>query len=127
MQPSNKIAIIGAGIGGLASGYFLQEAGRQAEIFERAAVPGGRIQLLEKDGACVDVGTQYFHTNYVETLKLLDAVGLKDQLRSIRPPVEMMRGGKGYLVRGHRAGAIHAGKMRPRGPGVPRAPDNNRL
>ncbi len=99
MQPSNKIAIIGAGIGGLASGYFLQEAGRDVEVFERAKVPGGRIQLLEKDGARVDVGTQYFHTNYVETLKLLEAVGLKDQLRSIRPPVEMMRGGKGYLVR----------------------------
>ena len=61
-QPQN-IVIIGAGIGGLASGYFLQDAGRNVDIYERASVPGGRIQLLEKEGSRVDVGTQYFHTN----------------------------------------------------------------
>jgi phytoene dehydrogenase-like protein len=70
---SQKILIVGAGIGGLASGQFLREAGRDVDIYERAPVPGGRIQLLEKEGSRVDVGTQYFHTNYVETLKLLSA------------------------------------------------------
>ena len=99
MRQSGKVVIIGAGIGGLASGHFLREGGREVEIFERSAVPGGRIQLLEKEGARVDVGTQYFHTNYVETLKLLDAVGLKDQLRPIRPPVQLIRNGRGYLVK----------------------------
>ena len=99
MRQSGKVVIIGAGIGGLASGHFLREGGREVEIFERSAVPGGRIQLLEKEGARVDVGTQYFHTNYVDTLKLLDAVGLKDQLRPIRPPVQLIRNGRGYLVK----------------------------
>lgn len=51
MEPSARTVIIGAGVGGLAAGYFLQEAGRQVEIYGRASVPGGRIQLLEKDGA----------------------------------------------------------------------------
>lgn len=99
MDASNKIAIIGAGIGGLASGYYLKKAGREIEIFERARIPGGRIQLLEKEGARVDVGTQYFHTNYVETLKLLDDLGLKDRLIPIRPPVKIMRGGEGFPVK----------------------------
>ena len=99
MQTSNKAAIIGAGIGGLASGYYLQKAGREVEIFERTRIPGGRIQLLEKDGARVDVGTQYFHTNYVETLKILDDLGMKDQLIPIRPPVKIMRGGRGFPVK----------------------------
>lgn len=99
MQSSDKIAIIGAGIGGLASGHLLKEAGRDIEIFERAPIPGGRIQLLERDGARVDVGTQYFHTNYDETLKLMDAVGLKDQLVPVRPPVKIMREGRGYAVK----------------------------
>jgi protoporphyrinogen oxidase len=99
MQTSSKAAIVGAGIGGLASGYYLQKDGREVEIFERARIPGGRIQLLEKDGARVDVGTQYFHTNYVETLKLLDDLGLKDQLIPIRPPVKIMREGHGFPVK----------------------------
>jgi protoporphyrinogen oxidase len=92
-------AIIGAGIGGLAAGNFLQKAAKKIHIFEKAGVPGGRIQLLERDGARVDVGTQYFHTNYEETYKLLDEVGLKEQLIPIRPPVKIMRGGRGYLVK----------------------------
>ena len=99
MQTSSKVAIIGAGIGGLASGYYLQKAGHEVEIFERARIPGGRIQLLEKDGARVDVGTQYFHTNYVETLKILDDLGMKDQLIPIRPPVKIMREGRGFPVK----------------------------
>jgi protoporphyrinogen oxidase len=92
-------AIIGAGIGGLASGHFLVNSGRSIRIYERARVPGGRIQLLEHDGARIDVGTQYFHTNYVETLKLLDEIGLKEQLLPIRPPVKFIRAGHGYLVK----------------------------
>jgi len=92
-------AIIGAGIGGLASGHFLQSHNASFRIYEQASVPGGRIQLLERDGARIDVGTQYFHTNYTETYKLLDEVGLKDKLIPIRPPVKIMRGGRGYLVK----------------------------
>jgi phytoene dehydrogenase-like protein len=49
MQPSQRIAIVGAGIGGLATGHFLQEAGRDVAIYERASLPGGRIQLLERE------------------------------------------------------------------------------
>jgi oxygen-dependent protoporphyrinogen oxidase len=99
MDPSKKVLIIGAGIGGLASGYFLQQAGREVEIYERAPVPGGRIQLLEKEGARVDVGAQYFHTNYVETLRLLDSLGLKEKLIPIRAPVMLMRDGHGFLAK----------------------------
>jgi oxygen-dependent protoporphyrinogen oxidase len=99
MEVSQKIVIIGAGIGGLASGYFLQEAGHDVEIHERAPIPGGRIKLLEREGARIDVGAQYFHTNYVETLKLLDSLELKDALLPIQAPVMLMRNGHGFLTR----------------------------
>jgi len=99
MEQAQKIVIVGAGIGGLASGYFLREAGRDIAIYERSDVPGGRIKVLQKGDSIVDVGTQYFHTNYVETYKLLEALGLKDQLLPIRPPVQLMRNGRGYLVK----------------------------
>jgi|GEM_PF-5663216 len=98
-QPTGQTVIIGAGVGGLAAGHLLKKAGMECRIFERAAVPGGRIQALRRGDAVVDVGTQYFHTNYVETLKILEDVGLRDRLLSIRAPVRMMRHGKGQLVK----------------------------
>lgn len=98
-QASQKIAIIGAGIGGLTAGHLLREARRDVALYERAPIAGGRIQLLEREGARIDVGTQYFHTNYEETLKLLDALGLKDQLLPIRAPVMLMRNGRGFLAK----------------------------
>jgi protoporphyrinogen oxidase len=99
MRTPEKIAIVGAGIGGLTAGHLLREAGRAVEIYERAPVPGGRIQLLEREGARIDVGTQYFHTNYVETLKLLEALGLQEKLLPIRAPVMLMRNGRGFLAK----------------------------
>ncbi len=98
-ETDGRTVIIGAGIGGLAAGHFLEKAGHECRIFERASVPGGRIQALRKGDAVVDVGTQYFHTNYVETLKVLEDVGLRDRLIPIRAPVRMIRHGKGQLVK----------------------------
>jgi protoporphyrinogen oxidase len=99
MQSPRKVVIVGAGIGGLTAGHFLREASRDVAIYERAPVPGGRIQLLERQGARIDVGTQYFHTNYEETLKLLATLGLKDELLPIRAPVMLMRNGRGFLAK----------------------------
>ena len=98
-RAAGQTVIIGAGIGGLATGHFLKKAGFECRILERAPVPGGRIQALKRGDAVVDVGTQYFHTNYVETLKILEDVGLKDKLLSIRAPVRMIRHGEGQLVK----------------------------
>jgi protoporphyrinogen oxidase len=98
-RAAGRTIVIGAGIGGLATGHYLTKAGVECRILERAPVPGGRIQALRRGDDVVDVGTQYFHTNYVETLELLRDVGLRDQLRSIRAPVRMIRHGKGQLVK----------------------------
>jgi len=98
-RAAGRTIIIGAGIGGLAAGHFLKKAGLECRIFERARVPGGRIQALRRGDAVIDVGTQYFHTSYVETLEVLEDVGLRDQLLSIRAPVRMVRRGKEQLVR----------------------------
>jgi protoporphyrinogen oxidase len=96
---SSKTIIIGAGAGGLAAGHYLVKAGMDCAIYERSSVPGGRIQLLRKGSDIVDVGTQYFHTNYVETLKILDDLGLKNQLIDIKAPVRMVRYGREYHIK----------------------------
>lgn len=94
-----KTVIIGAGPGGLAAGHFLRKAGIECHLYERATVPGGRIQLLKRGDDVVDVGTQYFHTNYTETYRILEDLGLRDRIILIRAPVQMVRNGKQYLVK----------------------------
>lgn len=45
-----KIAIIGAGLGGLTFGAFAAREGHQVRIFDKNKAPGGVVALLEHDG-----------------------------------------------------------------------------
>ena len=48
-----RIAIVGAGIGGLAAAIELAAAGLDVSLFERAAVPGGKLRELPIGAALV--------------------------------------------------------------------------
>jgi len=56
----NKAVIIGAGIGGLATAIQLAQKGFEVSIFEKNATPGGRCQLIKKDGHIFDTGPTMF-------------------------------------------------------------------
>ena len=55
-----SIAIIGAGIGGLASAARLARQGYQVTVFEKHAQPGGRAAFIEQDGFRFDTGPTLF-------------------------------------------------------------------
>jgi 1-hydroxycarotenoid 3,4-desaturase len=56
----NKIAIIGAGIGGLVAALLLAAAGREVVVCEAAATPGGKLRQVIVDGAAIDAGPTVF-------------------------------------------------------------------
>lgn len=56
MQEKKSVSVVGAGVAGLASAIRLQHAGYQVEIFEKEAVPGGKMNKIEKDGYQFDLG-----------------------------------------------------------------------
>jgi len=95
MAPSTgkKIAIIGAGPGGLSAAYFLQQKGHQCDIFEANAHPGGWLRygipeyrlpndLLDKEVSTItELGVNIFYNkklgenlSYKELKKEYDAV-----------------------------------------------------
>jgi phytoene desaturase len=53
---TDRVVVVGAGLGGLACALHLAAAGRQVTIVERESVPGGRAGRLTVDGYDFDTG-----------------------------------------------------------------------
>ncbi|GIJ71662.1 phytoene desaturase family protein [Virgisporangium ochraceum] len=54
--PTDRVVVVGAGLGGLACALHLAGAGRQVTVVERQPVPGGRAGVLTLDGYRFDTG-----------------------------------------------------------------------
>jgi phytoene desaturase len=54
--PTDRVVIVGAGLGGLACALHLAAAGRQVTVVEREPVPGGRAGRLSLSGYQFDTG-----------------------------------------------------------------------
>ncbi len=54
--PTDRVVVVGAGLGGLSAALRLTAAGREVTVIERELVPGGRAGLLETDGYRFDTG-----------------------------------------------------------------------
>jgi renalase len=57
-----RIAVVGAGIAGLACARALSERGVRVRVLEREACPGGRVATRRVDSLSFDIGVQYFTT-----------------------------------------------------------------
>ncbi len=60
-----RIAVIGAGVAGLASAIDLASAGMDVTLFERAHHPGGKIRQITVDGVGIDAGPTVFTMRHV--------------------------------------------------------------
>jgi phytoene desaturase len=54
--PTDRVVVVGAGLGGLSAALRLAGAGREVTVLEREAVPGGRAGRLELAGYSFDTG-----------------------------------------------------------------------
>jgi phytoene desaturase len=54
--PTERVVVVGAGLGGLSAALHLAGAGRQVTVLERAGVPGGRCGLIAESGYRFDTG-----------------------------------------------------------------------
>ena len=55
-KPTAKIAIIGAGLSGLTTAFYLKRHGIPFKVFEKADRAGGVIQTIEENGFTVETG-----------------------------------------------------------------------
>lgn len=57
---TRRVAIVGAGVGGLVSAALLAARGIEAIVLEAAPTPGGKLRALETGGASIDAGPTVF-------------------------------------------------------------------
>jgi protoporphyrinogen oxidase len=88
-----RVAVIGGGIGGIASAYFLAKAGHRPVVLESSGQLGGLGTHFEHHGVTMD---RYYHVildSDAELIALISELGLADQLR-------WSETGMGFLVDG---------------------------
>lgn len=61
---NKKVLIVGAGLGGLATGLRLAKKGFTVEIAEKNSQAGGRLNQIKKDGFTFDTGPSFFSMSY---------------------------------------------------------------
>jgi len=66
-----SVAVVGAGVAGLACARALIDQGRRVRVFERQHCPGGRLGTRRIDSSCFDHGVQYISTRNERFLPVL--------------------------------------------------------
>ncbi|MDQ8736266.1 protoporphyrinogen oxidase [Paenibacillus sp. LHD-38] len=87
----DRIVIIGGGISGLSSAFYLQREaerrGRELEItiVDSAPVFGGKINTLQRDGFVIEKGPDSFLARKLAIIDLATELGLEDELTTTNP------------------------------------------
>jgi oxygen-dependent protoporphyrinogen oxidase len=81
VTPTYDVAVVGAGVSGLAAGFRLRRSGLRPRLFEASTVPGGRTFTLRRDGFIIDQGAGILSTNYRHLLGLVADADLSHLLQ----------------------------------------------
>jgi zeta-carotene desaturase len=77
-----RVAIVGAGLAGMAAAVDLVDAGCEVEIFESRPFVGGKVgSWVDADGNHVEMGLHVFFGCYYQLFDLMKKVGALDNLR----------------------------------------------
>lgn len=98
--------IIGGGISGLTTAYYLNKAGVHATVIEKAAKLGGVIQTETQDGCLLEGGPDSFLAAKPWALDLISELGLKDQVIGSNDHLRVT-----YIVRGGKLVPLPDGLM----------------
>ena len=77
-----RVAIVGAGLAGMATAVELVDAGHEVELYEARSFIGGKVgSWVDGDGNHVEMGLHVFFGCYYNLFDLMKKVGAYDNLR----------------------------------------------
>jgi oxygen-dependent protoporphyrinogen oxidase len=77
---SARVVVVGAGIAGLATAWYLNQRGIDAVVLEASDRAGGKVRTTELDGVALDVGPDTFLGRMPWAVDLCRELGIGDQL-----------------------------------------------
>ena len=77
---AQQVVVIGAGISGLTSAWFLQQQGYEVLVLEASACVGGNLQTVQRDGCQFERGPNSFMNNRQAMADLIKGAGLESEL-----------------------------------------------
>ncbi|BAU13668.1 carotene 7,8-desaturase [Leptolyngbya sp. NIES-3755] len=76
-----RVAIVGAGLAGLAAAVELVDAGHEVELFEARSFVGGKVgSWIDSEGNHIEMGLHVFFNNYANLFALMEKVGAYKEL-----------------------------------------------
>nr|CAD1837029.1 unnamed protein product [Ananas comosus var. bracteatus] len=78
-SPIKSVAIVGAGVSGLAAAYKLKSNGVRVTVFEAEERAGGKIRTNSENGFIWDEGANTMTESEMEVGRLIDDLGLRDK------------------------------------------------
>eukprot|EP00611_Tribonema_gayanum_P000394 TRINITY_DN10268_c0_g1_i1.p1 TRINITY_DN10268_c0_g1~~TRINITY_DN10268_c0_g1_i1.p1 ORF type:complete len:629 (-),score=257.66 TRINITY_DN10268_c0_g1_i1:518-2326(-) len=93
-----KIAIVGAGLGGMITAMDLSEAGHDVEIFEARRFVGGKVgSWVDKDGNHIEMGLHVFFGCYYNLFGIFRRLGIFDSALRLKEHEHMFVNTGGVL------------------------------
>ncbi len=77
---NKKVIVLGAGISGLATAYWLKKDGFDVKILEAKSEPGGAMETIQKNGYTIDFGPNSGLETTPLISQLAEQVRIKDQM-----------------------------------------------
>jgi protoporphyrinogen oxidase len=90
----SRVAVIGAGVMGLAAGYHALKAGHQVVVYEADKIPGGMAAHFDFGGLSLERFYHFVCKADRPTFELLEELGLSDRMRWVRTRMGVFTGGK---------------------------------
>ncbi|WP_052809825.1 protoporphyrinogen/coproporphyrinogen oxidase [Streptomonospora alba] len=113
--PDIDTAVVGAGVGGLATAHALGRAGRGVHVFEAADAVGGRMRTLHSDGWRIDTGAEMLPSaGYTATWSLIRELGMAAEVSRVPGALSLWRGGRARPHAGRPLGLLTGGGLSPR-------------
>jgi protoporphyrinogen oxidase len=91
-----RVAVIGAGVAGLAAAYRLLQKGHEVTVVEAGPFVGGQVRTFETGGDRLEAFYHHLFKSDTNVIDLINELGLGDDLRWVESKVGFFHGGRIY-------------------------------